>query len=141
MSQVLSLLSPRITQIMGNVLAYRVNPGFPFAKSGTDYSGKGSSICYYTTFFVCMATLVVHPDLVEDSTSESFIAAFHRFTARRGHFTDLYSDLGTNFVGADKEFRELFVEFTQYSSVIYHQITVERTRWHLNPRDGGITCI
>ena len=80
-----------------------------------------------------MATRAVHLELVEDYTSKSFTAAFHRFTARRGHCTDLYSDQGINFV-TEKELRALLAEFTKlYSFVVYHRITAEGTRWHLNP--------
>ena len=48
-----------------------------------------------------MATRAVHIEVVEDYTSEAFIAAFHRFTARRGFCKELFSDQGRNFVGAD----------------------------------------
>ena len=136
--------SPRTTQIMGNLPASRVNPGFAFAKSGTDYvgpfkvrlikcRGKGT-LKYYIALFVCMAIRAVHLEHVEDYTSESFIAEFQRFTVRKGYCADLYSDQGTNFVDADKELRSLLVELTKrYSLVVYRRITAEVTRWHLNP--------
>ena len=57
-----------------------------------------------------MAVWGVHLELVEDYTTESFIATFHRFTARRGHCKELHSDQGTNFIGADAELRKLLQE-------------------------------
>ena len=54
-----------------------------------------------------MATRAVHIDVVEYYSSEAFIAAFHRFTARRGHCKELYSDQGTNFVEADALLRQM----------------------------------
>ena len=39
-------------------------------------------------------------------TSESFIACLHCFVARRGHPNQLWSDYGTNFVGAYHELKE-----------------------------------
>ncbi|XP_033314658.1 uncharacterized protein LOC117213421 [Bombus bifarius] len=49
----------------------------------------------------------VHIELVGDLTSEAFIAALRRFIARRGFCVTIYSDNGTNFVGANNELREL----------------------------------
>ncbi|XP_033318534.1 uncharacterized protein LOC117216123 [Bombus bifarius] len=49
----------------------------------------------------------VHIELVSDLTSEAFIAALRRFIARRGFCVTIYSDNGTNFVGANNELREL----------------------------------
>ena len=127
-----------VTQIMANLPACIVNPGVPFAKCGTDYAGpfkvrltkcrgKGTSKCCIA-LFKCIVTQTVHLELVED-TSELFIAVFHRFAAKRGHCNNLYSDQGTNFFGAGKELRA----FGRVSSVVYHRITAEGTRWHLNP--------
>ena len=39
------------------------------------------------------------------TSNESFIAAFHRCFVRRGHCKELYSDQGTNFIGADSLLR------------------------------------
>jgi hypothetical protein len=45
-------------------------------------------------------TTAISPQLVIDSTTEAFLAAYKRFTARRGHCVQMCSDNGTNFVGA-----------------------------------------
>jgi hypothetical protein len=49
-----------------------------------------------------MATKAVHLELVSNLTSEAFTAALKRFIARRGLIDHLYSDNGSNFVGANK---------------------------------------
>jgi len=49
---------------------------------------------------------------VSDLTTEFFLAAFKRFTARRGLCKTIYSDNGTNFVGAARQLKEL-QEFTR----------------------------
>ena len=71
--------------------------------------------------------------VAEDYSSAAFLSAFHRFTARRGHCAELFSDCGTNFVGTDKQLREMFTE----ASVQYQQITYslshESTTWTFNP--------
>ena len=99
------------TQLMGDLPPARVRPSPPFQRSGVDYAGPISvrltksrgkgTLKGYVCVFVCMATRAAHLELVEDYTSEAFIAAFSRFTARRGQCKYLYSDKGTNFVGAD----------------------------------------
>ena len=45
----------------------------------------------------------MHLELVESLSSESFINALLRFWARRGDPKEIYSDNGTNFIGAYKE--------------------------------------
>lgn len=55
----------------------------------------------FIAVFVCMSIKAVHLDVVSDYTAEAFLAALRRFTARRGLCEIIYSDCGTNFVGAD----------------------------------------
>ena len=49
----------------------------------------------------------VHLELVSDLTTEAFIAALRRFVARRGYPTLIWSDHGSNFVGAKGELKAL----------------------------------
>lgn len=42
-------------------------------------------------------------EIVEDMTSDSFMACLKRFIARRGRCAEIHSDNGTNFVGAQRE--------------------------------------
>ena len=100
---------------MGELPQARVRPSSPFERSGVDYAGPinvrltktrcNGTMKGYIAIFICMATRAVHIEVVENYTSEAFIAAFHRFTAHRGHCRELYSDQGTNFVGADVQLR------------------------------------
>ena len=46
-------------------------------------------------------------ELVSDLTTASFMATLRRFMARRGKPSVIWSDHGTNFVGAARELREL----------------------------------
>ena len=90
---------------------------FPFVNSGIDCAavsvrlteshGKGT-MKGYIVLFICISNRAVHLELVEDYTSESFIAACQRFTARRKHFSDLFRDQGTNFIGSDTCLQQLF---------------------------------
>lgn len=54
-----------------------------------------------------MSVKAVHLKLVSDLTTEAFLATFNRFVARRGLPSSVYSDCGTNFVGASKKLFDL----------------------------------
>ncbi|GFV88962.1 integrase catalytic domain-containing protein [Trichonephila clavipes] len=97
-------------QLMGNLPKHRVTLERPFFRCGIDYAGpvlikcnKGrgtKSTKGYIALSVCLATKAVHIEAVGDLTTDSFIAALRRFSARRGAPRHIYSDNGTNFVGA-----------------------------------------
>jgi len=55
-----------------------------------------------------MATKAINLELVSNVTSEAFIATLKRFIARRGFRDHLYSDNGSNSVGANRELKEFF---------------------------------
>ncbi|XP_029676962.1 uncharacterized protein LOC115243847 [Formica exsecta] len=128
---------------MGNLPRSRVTPGRPFLHTGVDYVGpfqirtsKGRGHRAYKGFiavFVCLCTRAVHLELASDYTTEAFLAAFRRFTSRRGLCTDLYSDCGTNFIGADRELRKLFQGSTSDGRRIAHITSSQGVRWHFNP--------
>lgn len=106
---------------MGDLPTARSNPSRPFHHTGVDFTGsvlvkasKGRGVKTtkgYVAVFVCMATKAVHLELVSDLSTSSFLAALRRMSARRGTPHHMYSDNGTNFVGAsrvlDREFEEL----------------------------------
>ncbi len=73
---------------------------------------------------VCLVTRGIHLELVEDYSSEAFIAAFHRLTSRWGHCDDLVSDNGPNFVGADSELRSMFNESSEFYNVTCPHLTL-----------------
>lgn len=54
----------------------------------------------YIAVFVCMTVKAVHIEIVTDLSTAKFIEALRRFIARRGLPRKIYSDNGTNFVGA-----------------------------------------
>ena len=54
------------------------------------------------------AVKAVHVELVSDLTTEAFLATLHRFIACHGLPTLIWSDHGTNLVGAKRELKELY---------------------------------
>ncbi|CAK1587336.1 unnamed protein product [Parnassius mnemosyne] len=129
---------------MGQLPAPRVTPSRAFSSSGVDYAGpiqvrtsKGrghKSSKGYICLFVCMSTKAIHLECVTDLTSQAFIAAFRRFVARRGHCSHLWSDNGTNFVGAAKELRRMFeVGKNNMAKEIAELLANDSTTWHFIP--------
>lgn len=103
----------RAQQLMGQLSSVRVTPTRPFYNS--DYAGpvtlktwKGQAARTYKGYlaiFVCLVTSAVHIEVITDYTTDAFIAAYKRFTGRRGICASLQSDCGTNFIRADTELK------------------------------------
>lgn len=127
-------------QVMGDLPFDRVNPSRPFSKVGVDYAGpflirpmvrsKVTLKCWIA-LFVCFAIRAVHIEVVTSLSTDGFLAALRRFTGRRGVPSDIYSDCGTNFKGADKVLRE-FLVITQQDPV-QNELSASGIRWHFNP--------
>jgi len=104
--------------MMGNLPRERVTPARPFQRTGIDYAGpilirtgKGRGHRTHKGFiavFICLSSKAVHLEVVSDYTTEAFLAAFRRFISRRGLCCEVFSDCGTNFVGANRQLREMF---------------------------------
>lgn len=126
--------------IMADLPAARVRPCRPFEHVGVDYAGslqirelqlRKSRVCkIYVAVFVCFSVKAIHLEVVTELSSAAFLAAFDRFVARRGVPSDVYSDCGTNFVGADKQLRKL-IKGEQSQKVIANSRA--QCTWHFNP--------
>ncbi|XP_075150748.1 uncharacterized protein LOC142224856 [Haematobia irritans] len=67
-------------------------------------------------------------------TTTAFLAAFKRFISRRGTCTDIYSDCGTNFVGASKQLRILHNKNSKsLPEELRHYLSLTNTTWHFIP--------
>ncbi|XP_076299894.1 uncharacterized protein LOC143218549 [Lasioglossum baleicum] len=129
------------TQLMGQLPAPRVTPALPFHSTGVDYAGpiwlrttSGRGHKAYKGFlavFVCLVTKAVHLEVVFDYTAQAFLAAFRRFVSRL--CAHLYSDCGTNFLGADRELRRLFTASSQENRSLRSLMLDLRIQWHFNP--------
>ncbi|XP_059062116.1 uncharacterized protein LOC131854947 [Achroia grisella] len=131
-------------QLMGQLPSVRVTACRPFFRSGVDFAGpisirtsKGRghhSYKGYICLFICMATKAVHLEAVSDLTTQGFLAAFKRFVARRGHCADIWSDNGTNFIGAARELKSLFsTERSAIATEIANSLACNGTKWHFIP--------
>ena len=62
--------------------------------------------------FTCMDSCAVHIEITLNVTldTDSFVQAFRRIIARRENIRTIYSDNGSNFIGADNELKGPFEE-------------------------------
>lgn len=140
-------------QIMSTLPAARVQQSKPFSHTGVDYAGpfnlrlsKHRGRGTYKGFvavFVCLATKAVHLEVASDLSSKTFIAALKRFVSRRGPCSDLYSDNGTNFVGANRALKSSFEKTMSELSIEAAQfLAIKGTNWHFipanSPHFGGL---
>lgn len=141
-------------QLMGQLPKGRVQASRPFLNCGVDYAGpfilrqggrrSKTKIKCYVALFICLSTKAIHLELVSDLTTEAFIAALRRFTARRGISSNIYSDNGTNFVGANnllRSFSKLLNNKDFKQSVALYTST-QGIQWHFippsSPHFGGL---
>ncbi|XP_072402496.1 uncharacterized protein [Diabrotica undecimpunctata] len=137
---------------MADLPEHRVQISKPFANTGIDYAGpvllrdrKGRPYKTYKAYiclFICFATKGVHIKLVTELTSEAFLATFRRFAARRGTPNHLYSDNGSNFVGAYKELQKLYKFLENSQSEFVTICSQQKISWHFippnTPHFGGL---
>lgn len=117
----------------------------PFIKVGCDYAGpivmkQHSGRCKkyvkgYIAVFICMNTKAIHLELVSDLTTEAFVAALKRFISRRGIPSDIFSDNGTNFVGAKRSLSEMHevVLNSQHNTKVSLFLASSSIQWHFIP--------
>ncbi|XP_058840722.1 uncharacterized protein LOC131696195 [Topomyia yanbarensis] len=105
--------NPRLAeQFMGDLpkgRVERVPAFFDFAGPISIRQGirKAIPVKGYICVFVCLVTKAIHLEAVENLSTAAFLAALQRFVARRGVPAEIWSDNGTNFVGARNELKEL----------------------------------
>ena len=105
-------------QMRGQLPLEHVTPGPVFEKVGVDYANpflvkygmvrKPTLVKACMCVFVSLTVKAVHLEAVSDLTSEAFIAALQCFIAHRGYPSHIWSDKGTNFVGANHQLKELY---------------------------------
>ncbi|CAH8612557.1 unnamed protein product [Schistosoma margrebowiei] len=125
-------------QLMAPLPACRVQPGwYSFSAVGVDYFGplvvkRGRSLeKRYGCIFTCLQTRAVHIELTHSLNTDSFIMALLRFIGRRGKPAEIYSDNGSNFVGAVSELRRFVQQLNQQK--IDKELSARQIQWHFNP--------
>ena len=119
----------------------------PFSYTGIDcfgpyYVKRGrSQEKRYGCLFTCLTIRAIHIEPLNSLTSDSFLNALSRFSARRGMPEMLRSDNGTNFTGAQKELYRTIKRWNEDLKTQKH-LAVNQIIWKFNPPSaphmGGI---
>ena len=141
-------------QMLGQLPIERITPGPVFSKIGVDYAGpiltkfgskrRPTIVKSYVCVFVSLTVKAVHLELVSDLTTDAFIACLRRFIARRGCPSLIWSDHGTNFVGAAREISELFHFLKQkdMQQAVIDFLSLQNIEWKFipqhSPHFGGL---
>ncbi|XP_065074451.1 uncharacterized protein LOC135698403 [Ochlerotatus camptorhynchus] len=122
---------------MGQLPRIRITPFLrPFTFVGIDYFGPyfvkvgRSSVKRWVAVFTCLTVRALHLEIVFSLTADSCKKAIRRFIARRGAPQEVYTDNGTNFVGAS---RELEIELREINIATSSTFTDTNTKWRFNP--------
>lgn len=144
----------KLEPIMSDLPASRVQQCKAFLHTGVDYFGpinitlarrRGAKLVKsYVCIFICMSVKAVHFELVSSLSTQHFLQAFKRFLSRRGPCSVLYSDRGTNFVGAKSVLRELnrFINSSDHIEQFHTELANNGIEWKFNtpsaPHMGGL---
>lgn len=148
--------------IMADLPACRVQEAKAFCHTGVDYAGPLHIVPYrrrgvrsqksYLCLFICLVTKAVHIELASDLSTEAFMNALKRFISRRGPVAVMYSDRGTNFIGAKSYLDSVYqlLESEEYKDKFANELRENRITWKFNPAsaphfgglwEGNIRCV
>ena len=85
----------------------------------------------YEAIFLYLASRALHIELAGDLSTDSFVLALRRFTARMGNPQTITSDNGTNFVGAQRELSDAIQKLDQHK--IRDELNQKPNQWKFNP--------
>lgn len=88
----------------------------PFTATGFDCFGPFTikegrrELKKYGVVFTCFSSRAVHIEMLDDMSTDAFINALRCMVSIRGPVKILYSDRGSNFIGASNEFKKAVLE-------------------------------
>ncbi|XP_049577363.1 uncharacterized protein [Syngnathus scovelli] len=132
----------RCQQVMGDLPQERTRPAAPFEFTAVDLFGpyqvkddvrKRVRLKVWGIVFCCMASRAIHTELANTMSTESFLMAYQRFTAIRGHPKKIWSDPETNFVGAKPVLEELY----QFLDGLDRSVMEETSAQKMEPAGTG----
>ena len=127
-------------QLMGDLPDCRLAAGTPpFSQTACDYFGpmetayaRNRVAKRWGALFTCLVTRAVYLDVATSLSTDDFLLLLRRFIGLYGKPKKIFSDNGTNFVGADRELREA-VEALQRSEGVNQFLQHEGIDWHFQP--------
>ena len=126
-----------IAPVMTDLPEERLDASKTFTNVGVDYFGPfivkfGRRIeKRWCCLFTCLTMRAVHIEVVHKMDTDSCLNAIMRFIARRAKPNTIFSDNGTNFVGAESEVAEYFAAWMKEG--IEEHLIQRGFRWKFNP--------
>ncbi|XP_062538038.1 uncharacterized protein LOC134206351 [Armigeres subalbatus] len=123
---------PQIPRMAPLPLARMASFARPFTYTGLDFFGPltvkvgRSSAKRWIAVFTCLTIRAVHIEVAHNLTTDSCVKCIRRFICRRGAPAEIYSDNGTNFVGAARLLKEQIEDLAV-------TFTGTTTNWVFNP--------
>ena len=124
------------TQLMGELPAERVEPSPAFSHIGVDTFGpftvkeRRSEIKRWCIIFTCMYSRAIHIEVVNDLSTDSFLQALRCLECIRGPVSTVFSDCGTNFIGANTQLNKMLSESED-------QLSAKRINFKTNTPGGS----
>ena len=123
--------------VMANLPEERLVASTVFSNVGVDYFGPFTvkigrrNEKRWCCLFTCLTVRAVHIEIAPKLDTDCCLNAIMRFIARRGKPVKMISDNGTNFVGADREFKEYIAAWNRER--IEAHLVQQGIRWKFNP--------
>ena len=126
-----------MTPVMAELPTERFDASTAFANVGVDYFEPFTVKIArrkekrWGCLFTCLTVRAVHIEIVPKLDTDSCLNAIMWFITRRGKPIKMISDNGTNFVGADREFKEYVAAWNKER--IEEHLVQQGIRWKFNP--------
>ena len=127
-------------QKMANLPSSRLMEVPPFTYCRVDMFGpfiikqRRSEAKWYGAMFTCMNSRAVQIEVTHSLDTDSFIQALRQIIARRGNIKTIFSDNGSNFIGADNELKRAFEEMDNEKIQAFKQeFGGDWIKWKWNP--------
>lgn len=133
---------------MADLPPERTEPAAPFEFTTVDLFGpyqvkddvkKRVTMKVWGVVFCSMASRDIHTELASAVSTEAFLMAYQRFSAVHGHPRKLWSDPGTDFIGARPALRDLYKFLDSQNKVALEETAVRNGtvwEWKINPADS-----
>ena len=127
-------------QKMADLLSCRLNESVPSTHCGKDMfrpfvvMQRRSEVKCYGAMFPCMASRAIYIEVTFNLDTDSFILALRRLVAGRGNVRSVYSDNGSNFIGAERELKKAYSEMNDNKIQSFMDgIGGDWIKWHKTP--------
>ncbi|XP_042910984.1 uncharacterized protein [Parasteatoda tepidariorum] len=126
--------SKKLETVPASLPKDRVRDALVFEVTGVDLAGplylkNGDKV--WILLFTCAVYRAIHLELIQSLSTDRFLLGLRRFIARRGRPRTIYSDNGTNFVGAVNLMASIdWSKIVQESSIL-------RIQWVFSPPEAA----